>query len=59
MDIEYAPDQMSLQLSKNELEYKKIIAEKDAVIEEQSTKISCMSTEFESMLNVRQDQLNS
>jgi hypothetical protein len=34
-------------------EYQRIIAQKDEIIEEQNVKMSYMSTEFESMLNVR------
>ncbi|KAI9178837.1 hypothetical protein H9P43_005499 [Blastocladiella emersonii ATCC 22665] len=50
-DLKATCETTATQLSKQIAEYNKMVELKDAIIEEQSTKISCMATEFESMLN--------
>ncbi|KAJ1503846.1 hypothetical protein HMI54_007738, partial [Coelomomyces lativittatus] len=42
---------LSMKLKTTESEFRKTVEEKEAVIDEQGTHISCMATEFESMLN--------
>ncbi|KAL7751392.1 hypothetical protein RI367_003252 [Sorochytrium milnesiophthora] len=44
-------------LHRNEAEYKRSLEEKDALIEEQYTRINCMAAEFESMLSETLDKM--
>ncbi|ORZ36739.1 hypothetical protein BCR44DRAFT_76007 [Catenaria anguillulae PL171] len=50
-DLKATLESTTIQLNKKISDYAKLIELKDGIIEEQSTKISCMATEFESMLN--------
>ncbi|KAI9217428.1 hypothetical protein BC828DRAFT_391150 [Blastocladiella britannica] len=56
-ELKFTCDTTTAQLNKKIADYNSMVEIKDAIIEEQSTKISCMATEFESMLNETMDKV--
>ncbi|KNE72833.1 hypothetical protein AMAG_16940 [Allomyces macrogynus ATCC 38327] len=57
-DVRAHYEATTAQMTKAEAEARRTIETKDAIIEEQSTRISCMATEFESMLNETMDKVS-